>query len=171
MAWIDVCMLRCICMYVCTCVYMHQTLSISWQSEQPSVSQSRKLQIIKCVVFLHSYMWPLTSLITLYKEHIRSAERTKDRIKGFPIFWSPEHPPPSKQSIVGFKQQIHTHTHTHTHKQERQKHQAILDVIMSWKLAYLNRQHITNIIGHLVPHLHKLPNNVALSAPFSSASL
>ena len=60
----------------------------------------------------------------------------------------------------GFKQQIHTQP------QERQKHKAILDV-MSWKLAYLNRQHITNIVGHLVPHLHKLPKNFALSAPFS----
>jgi len=63
----------------------------------------------------------------------------------------------------GFKQQ------THTQPQEGQKHQAILDVIMRWKLAYLNRLHITNIVGHLVPHLHKWPKNFALSAPFSLA--
>jgi len=62
-----------------------------------------------------------------------------------------------------FKQQIHTQP------QERQKHQAMLDVIMSWKLAYLNRQHITNIVGQPVPHLHKLPKNFAFSAPFSLA--
>jgi len=63
----------------------------------------------------------------------------------------------------GFKQQIHTQP------QEWQKHQAMLDVIMSWKLAYLNRQHITNIVGHPVPHFHKLPKNFTLSAPFSLA--
>jgi len=63
----------------------------------------------------------------------------------------------------GFKQQIHTQP------QERQKYQAILYVTMSWKLAYLNRQHITNIVGHPVPHLHKLPKNFALLAPFSLA--
>ena len=63
----------------------------------------------------------------------------------------------------GFKQQIHTQL------QERQKHKAVLDVIMSWNLAYLNRQHITNIVGHPVPHLHKLPKNFALLAPFSLA--
>ena len=62
-----------------------------------------------------------------------------------------------------FKQQVHTQP------QERQKYQTILDVIMNWKLAYLNRQHITNIVGHFVPHLHKLPKNFALSAPFSLA--
>jgi len=63
----------------------------------------------------------------------------------------------------GFKQEIHTQP------QERQKHKAMLDVIMSWKLAYLNGQPITNIVGHPVPHLHKLPKNFALSAPFSLA--
>ena len=51
----------------------------------------------------------------------------------------------------GFKQQIHTQP------QEWQKHEAILDNIMRWKLTYLIRQHIRNIVGHLVPHLHKLP--------------
>ena len=50
----------------------------------------------------------------------------------------------------GFKQQIHTQP------QEWQKHEAILDNIMRWKLTYLIRQHIRNIVGHLVPHLHKL---------------
>jgi len=63
----------------------------------------------------------------------------------------------------GLKQQIHTQP------QERQRHQAILEVIMRWKLAFLNRQHITNIVGNLVPHIHKLPKNFALSAPFSLA--
>jgi hypothetical protein len=49
----------------------------------------------------------------------------------------------------------------HAQSQERQKHQRILDIITSWTLTCLNRQYITNIVGHLVPHLHKLPKKTS----------
>jgi hypothetical protein len=55
---------------------------------------------------------------------------------------------------MGLEQQVHAQP------QEWQKHQGILDIIMSWTLAYLNRQHVTNIVSHLVPHLYKLPKKL-----------
>ena len=54
-----------------------------------------------------------------------------------------------KQRIMGLEQQIYAQT------KEWQKHRRILDSIMSWTSAFLNRQHITNIVDHLVPNLHK----------------
>ena len=48
---------------------------------------------------------------------------------------------------MGLEQQIRAQP------QERQKQQEMLDTKLSWTLAYVNSQDITNIVCHLVRHV------------------